>query len=138
MPSSKKKKQGSTTDSPQASTSRDVTGVEEDVSEMIRSRSRFASLELADEVQTNSLPYVTEDKIQDMFANLQAGLLLTLREELDKRDKRQPTISRPTTPQGATMNEPQKSESSSEEGESSVSSSDDERRSSARDRKSVV
>ncbi len=137
MPSSKKKKQGDTTDSPQASTSRDGTGVEEDVSETIRPRSRFASLELADEVQTNSLPYVTEDKIQEMFVNLQAGLLLTLREELDKRDKRQPTISRPTTPQGATTNEPQKSESSSEEGESSVSSSDDERRSSA-SRKSTL
>ena len=91
MPSSKKKNQGSTTDSPQASTSRDVTGIEEDVSEIIRSSSRFTRLEHVDEVQTST--YVTEDKIQDMFASLQAGLLMTLREELDKRDKRQPMMS---------------------------------------------
>ena len=78
MPSSKKKKQGSTTDSPQASTSWDVKGVEEDVSEIIRSGLRFARLEHVDEVQTSSHPYVTEDNIQDMFASLQAGLLLTL------------------------------------------------------------
>ena len=85
MPSSKKKKQGSTTDSPQASTSRDVTGVTgKDVSVEFgtRANSRFASLENEDEMHTTS--FVTEDKIQDMFANLQAGLLLTLHDELDK------------------------------------------------------
>src|ERR1035438_2332314 len=78
-----------------------------------------------------------EDKIQDMFASLQAGLLMTLQEELDKRDKRQPTMSRPMTPQEATTNETPKSESSSEEEESSSSPSDDERRSSA-SRKSTL
>ena len=55
-----------------------MTGVEEDVSEIIRSSSRFARLEHVDEVQTSSHPYVMEDKIQDMFAILQAGLLMTL------------------------------------------------------------
>ena len=72
------------TDSPWASTSEDV-GIEKDVSVEIgtRSNSRFAMLEHVDEMHA-SPPYVTEDKIQDMFANLQAGLLLTLHNELDK------------------------------------------------------
>ena len=92
MPSSKKKKQGSTTNSPQASTSRDVTGVTgKDVSVEFgtRANSRFNALENEDEMYTTS--FVTEDKIQNMFANLQAGLLLTLRDELDKRDRKRST-----------------------------------------------
>ena len=96
MPSSKKKKEQEMTDSPQASTSEDAVGVE-DVSTGFgtRSNSRFARLEHVDEMQT-SFPYVTEDKIQDMFANLQAGLLITLHDELDKRDRRQPTLQETT------------------------------------------
>ena len=76
------------TDSPQALTSEDVVGTEEDVSVEVetRSNSRFNRLDHVDEVA--SFPYVMEDKIQDMFANLQAGLLLTIRDELDKRDRK--------------------------------------------------
>ena len=78
---SKKKKGQEMTESPQASMTEDVVG-EEDVSAEveIRSNSRFDKLDHADEVIT----YVMEDKIQDMFVNLQAGLLLTLCDELDK------------------------------------------------------
>ena len=86
MPASKKKKGREITDSPQASTSEDVVGEEEDVSTEveIRSNSRFNKLDHVDEVTT----YVTEDKIQDMFVNLQAGLLITLHDELDKLDRK--------------------------------------------------
>ena len=75
------------TDSPQASTSEDVVGVEKDVSAEIgtRTNSRFASLEHEDEMHAS---FVTEDKIHDMFANMQAGLILTLCDELDKRDRK--------------------------------------------------
>ena len=121
MPSSKKKKQGSTTDSPQASTSRDVTGVTgKDVSVEFgtRANSRFNALENEDEMYTTS--FVTEDKIQDMFANLQAGLLLTLRDELDKRDRKR-SGSRSGTSSGGEEN----------------AGSDEERRSSA-SRKSTL
>ena len=85
MPASKKKKGWEITDSPQALMSEDVVG-EEDVSAEveIRSNLRFDKLDHVDEVIT----YVTEDKIQDMFANLQAGLLLTLCNELDKQDRK--------------------------------------------------
>ena len=77
------------TDSPQALTSEDVVGVEKDVSVEIvtRSNSRFAMLEHVDEMCA-SPSYVTEDKIQDMFVNLQAGLLLTLCDELDKQERK--------------------------------------------------
>ena len=81
MPPSKKKKGREMTESLQASTNEDVVG-EEDVSAEIeiRSNSRFDKLDHADEVTT----YVMEDKLQDMFVNLQAGLLITLHNELDK------------------------------------------------------
>ena len=78
---SKKKKGWEMTESPQASMTEDVVG-EEDVSAEveIRSNSRFDKLDHADVVIT----YVMQDKIQDMFVNLQVGLLLTLHDELDK------------------------------------------------------
>ena len=81
MPPSKKKKGWEMSASPQASTTEDALG-EEDVSTEveIRPNQRSNKLDLADEVPN----YITEDKIQDMFLNMQAGLLITLRKELDK------------------------------------------------------
>ena len=77
MPQSKKKSLRST-DSPRTSTFKDTS----DVGDEVEDESNDMNEQVKDPL--TSPTYITEDKIQDMFNSLQAGLLLTLREELDK------------------------------------------------------
>src|SRR5277367_4236194 len=113
-----KKKSLRSTDSPRTSTFKDMS----DVGDEVEDESNDMNEQVKDPL--TSPTYITEDKIQDMFNSLQAGLLLTLREELDKRDR----MSEKTT-QIKMTREPE---------DIDEASTDDENRSSASSKKSTI